>query len=73
MSKWKLIDNVTAAEIKIGDHRSTFRNEPVIVMGSLPPHKPESIGKVSAPMRPAKRCCYYPGVINAKFVEISNS
>lgn len=72
MSKWILIDYVTAAEIKIGDRRNTTRNVPVTVMGFLPPHKPASTGKVSVAYATGETMLYYPGVINAKFVEISD-
>lgn len=71
---WKLIDEVTGAELKVGDVRKTFRGEEVRITGFAPPHKPESTGKFyfdyvgnDAPMNGG---AFYPGVIKAKYVQV---
>lgn len=46
-NNWKLLDTETGEEIKVGDVRSTGRNERVQITGLQPPHKPSSQGKVS--------------------------
>ena len=68
-SKWKLVDNKTGKEIKTGDDRITFRDEPCKVIGFFYPHKPGSSGKVYVTFATDEEAIYYPGVINARYVQ----
>lgn len=72
MTKWKLVDIETGAEVKFGDLRKTFRDESVTVTGFQPPHKPESTGKVFVNYKddggPAQ---FYPSVIGCRYEEQS--
>lgn len=44
---WKLVDQKTGEEIKVGDTRQTSKDEEVVVTYLQPPHKSSSQGKVN--------------------------
>lgn len=70
MASWKLIDVKTGAELNVGDVRLTFRGDEVRITSLQPPHKPESSGKVNVKfVSDGVPGQYYPGVLDARFVE----
>jgi hypothetical protein len=70
MSNWKLIDQVTRAELAIGDERFTFRNEPVEIDSLQPPDQPGSTGRVYVMFADgSKSSGLFPGVVDAEFVD----
>jgi len=68
LAYWRLLDCVTGAELKVGDERVTSRGEKVRITDMIPPHKPESSGKVYVSLIGSETTAgYYPGVIDAHF------
>jgi hypothetical protein len=71
-----LLNEETAAELKVGDKAVTSRGEKVVLSYIQAPHKSSSSGKVTVkPCGENDRSGqeYYPGVINAEFVEVEES
>jgi hypothetical protein len=72
---WKLVDEKTGKEICPGDLRQTFRGTSVTVVSLHPPHTPASSGKVTVREAHGEHqwgVTYYPSVIRAKYVELTN-
>jgi hypothetical protein len=66
----RLIDEATGAEIKVGDARTTFRGEAVVVTRITEPHKYASEGKVGVRYgKDGWEQEFYAGVIGAKYVD----
>jgi hypothetical protein len=70
MPNWKLVDQLTRAELVVGDERTTFRNEPVKIDSLQPPDQPGSTGRVYLRFADgSKSSGLFPGVIDAEFVD----
>jgi hypothetical protein len=64
-----LVNATTGMPVHVGDVARTFRGEVVTVLGGSPPHKPESTGRVQVEID-GHDMEYYPGVIDAKWIEV---
>jgi hypothetical protein len=65
-------ENNPDVEVTVGDIVSTFRDEQVIIKYVTKPHKPSSTGRVGVQFvtdHPGNTQEYFPGVINAKWIE----
>lgn len=68
MRTFKLVNEKTNREIKMGSIVKDFRGDKLKVIGFTPPHKPSSTGRVRVSEN-GYETEYFPGVINAKIVE----
>jgi hypothetical protein len=66
----KLLCEETGNEIKAGDAVVTFRGERATVIGFQPPQHPASTGRVHIKDAEGRDHWFFPGVINARIVEI---
>lgn len=46
VNDWVLVHEDTNEEVNAGDSVTSFRGEPAVVKGGMPPHKPSSTGRV---------------------------
>ena len=73
MSKFKLVNETTGAEVKEGDAVLTFRGEPGILSSArAPDYDGADAGKVFVKMHGANNWAriFYPSVIGCKWVEV---
>jgi hypothetical protein len=69
-TNWKLVTADNDQPLNVGDIALTFARETVKIVAVSPPHKPSSTGHVTVEFEnggPTRE--YFPGVINAKFVQ----
>jgi len=66
----KLVNKTTGVEINVGDTVKTFRGESVTVTGMTVPHTEASTGRVYVKHSSGVTSSFFPGVIDAKFVEV---
>ncbi len=65
---WILIDKQGNPVLKGSTHMS-FRNEPLVITGGAPPHKPGSTGRIYIQSGGTFTAEYYPSVCDLKWVE----
>lgn len=70
MTNYKLINQKTNAEIKIGDTVTSFRNEEYVLVDFTPPKHEASTGRVTVADDDGKTAEFYPGVIYARIEKI---
>lgn len=65
----KLVYANSLKPVAIGDNVTTFNGEPVTVTNIIPPHKPESTGRVTLKSTGGWDSSFFPGVIGAVWID----
>lgn len=64
---WKLIDTKTGAAATYGEIYQTFRDEPVTLIGGIPPEHDGSTGRISVRDADGRTSLFYPKVCGLKW------